>query len=64
MMEKVIMICALAEIRNFPSIPTRISLNEYIELAKYYCNKDSARFINGILAKIVTNWKKEGIIFK
>ena len=64
MMEKVIMICALAEIRNFPSIPTRISLNEYIELAKYYCNKDSARFINGILDKIVTNWKKEGIIFK
>ncbi|MCF0178857.1 MAG: transcription antitermination factor NusB [Bacteroidales bacterium] len=64
MMEKVIMICALAEIKNFPDIPARISLNEYIELAKYYCTKDSARFINGILDKIVTNWKKQGIIFK
>lgn len=64
MMEKVIMICALAEVRNFPEIPTRISLNEYIELAKHYCSADSARFINGILDKIVSQWKTEGKIFK
>lgn len=64
MMEKVIMICALAEIRNFPNIPLKISLYEYIELAKYYCKKDSSRFINGILDRIVSDWKKEGKIFK
>ena len=64
MMEKVIMICALAEIRNFPDIAIRISLNEYIELAKHYCKADSARFINGILDRIVSQWKTEGLIFK
>lgn len=64
MMEKVIMVCALAEIRNFPSIPLRVSINEYLELAKHYCSKDSFRFVNGILDKIVSQWKKEGKIFK
>lgn len=64
MMEKVIMICALAEIKNFPEIAIRISLNEYIELAKHYCKADSARFINGILDRIVGQWKAEGLVFK
>lgn len=64
MMDKVVMVCALAEVRNFPDIPTRISLNEYIELAKHYCTADSAKFINAILDKIVSKWKKEGVIFK
>ena len=64
MMDKVVMVCALAEIRNFPEIPTRISLNEYIELAKHYCSAESARFINGILDQIVNKWKKEGLVFK
>lgn len=64
MMDKVIMVCALAEIRNFPEIAVRISLNEYIELAKHYSSADSARFINGILDRIVSQWKTEGVIFK
>lgn len=61
MMDKVVMICALAEIRNFPDIPVRISMNEYIELAKHYCAPDSARFVNGIVDRIVKQWKSEGI---
>ena len=64
LMDKVIMICALAEIRNFPDIAVRISMNEYIELAKHYCAPESARFINGILDKIVKQWKHDGVIFK
>ena len=64
MMEKVIMICALAEIKHFPDIAIRISLNEYIELSKHYCTADSARFINGILDRIVSQWKTEGLVFK
>lgn len=64
LMDKVIMICALSEIRHFADIPTRISLNEYIELAKHYCAKDTARFVNGLLDKIVKQWKQEGVIFK
>lgn len=64
LMDKVVMITALAEIKNFFDIPTRISMNEYIELAKHYCAPDSARFVNGILDKIVKEWKKEGVISK
>jgi len=64
LMDKVIMITALAEIKNFFDIPTRISMNEYIELAKHYCAPDSARFVNGILDKIVKEWKKDGVITK
>lgn len=64
LMDRVIMVTALAEIKNFFDIPTRISMNEYIELAKHYCAPDSARFVNGILDKIVKEWKKEGVISK
>ena len=64
LMDKVVMICALAEIRNFEDIATRISINEYIELAKHYCAPDSARFVNGIVDKITKEWKKDGVIFK
>ena len=61
LMDKVIMICALAEIRHFPDIAVRISINEYIELAKHYCAPDSTRFVNGILDKVVKGWKADGI---
>lgn len=64
LMEKIIMICALAEIRNFIDIPTPISINEYIELAKHYSTPKSARFINGILDKIVGQWKENRVIIK
>ena len=64
MMDKVIMVCALAEIRNFPDIALNISMNEYIELAKIYCAPDSPRFVTGIVDKIVKGWKEEGLIFK
>ena len=64
LMDKVVMVCALAEIKNFPDIAIRISMNEYIELAKHYCAPDSARFVNGIVDKIVKEWKSEGVIFK
>lgn len=63
-MEKVIMVCALAEVKYFPFIPIKITLNEYIELAKHYCSTESARFINGILDQIVGVWKSEKVINK
>lgn len=64
LMEKIIMVCALAEIRNFIDIPTPISINEYIEISKHYSTTKSARFINGILDKIVADWKEKRIIIK
>ncbi|MEG0947841.1 MAG: transcription antitermination factor NusB [Bacteroidales bacterium] len=63
-MDIVIMIVALAEITTFPSIPVKVSLNEYIEIAKTYSTQRSGKFINGILDGIVTRLKKEGDITK
>jgi len=59
-----IMQIALAEIKNFPSIPISVSLNEYIDLAWYYSTPKSGVFINGILDSIVTELKKEGKLLK
>lgn len=64
MMDKVVMSCALSEIKHFPDIAVAISINEYIELAKHYCSMNSAKFINGILDRIVKQWRAEKVIFK
>lgn len=64
MMDKVIMVCALAEVRNFVDIPVPVTINEYIELAKQYCSPKSPRFINGILDKIVKQWREDRTIIK
>ena len=63
-MDIVIMMVALSEIINFPSIPVKVSLNEYIEIAKTYSTQKSGRFINGILDGIVVQLKKTGEINK
>jgi N utilization substance protein B len=59
-----IMEMALVEFIYFPSIPTKVSLNEYIDLAKYYSTSKSKTFINGILDKILKSLKDEGKINK
>jgi len=64
MMDKVVMSCALAEIKHFPNIAVPISMNEYLELSKHYCSAKSARFANGVLDKIVKQWKADKVIFK
>lgn len=43
---------AMAEFINFPSIPTRVTINEYIEVSKDYSTEKSSYFINGVLDKI------------
>ena len=63
-MDLVIMKVALSEIFTFESIPTNVSLNEYIEIAKSYSTPKSGTFINGILDAIVQEIKKEKRIFK
>jgi len=55
---------ALAELRNFPSIPISVTLNEYIDLARYYSTPKSPVFINGILDAIVKELKNEKLLFK
>lgn len=59
-----IMEMALCEFMYFNSIPTKVSLNEYIDLAKFYSTSKSRTFINGILDKILKGLKEEGKINK
>lgn len=63
-MDMIIMQVALSEICTFESIPTNVSLNEYIEIAKSYSTPKSSTFINGILDAIVQEIKAEKTIFK
>lgn len=48
-----LLLVALYEIRNIDSIPTAVSINEALNLAKKYSTEKSAGFINGVLASIV-----------
>ena len=63
-MDMIIMQIALAEIHTFETIPTSVSLNEYIEIAKSYSTPKSGTFVNGILDAIVADLRKNNIIFK
>lgn len=63
-MDMIIMQVALAEIHTFETIPTSVSLNEYIDLAKLYSTPKSGTFVNGVLDAIVADLRKNNIIFK
>lgn len=52
-MDQVILKIAIAELLYFPNIPTKVSLNEYLEIAKDYSTPNSNNFINGVLDKLV-----------
>lgn len=60
----VILITAITELLNFPSIPVPVTLNEYIEIANYYSTARSGQFINGVLYSIVNYLKEEGKLTK
>ncbi|MDR1631311.1 MAG: transcription antitermination factor NusB [Dysgonamonadaceae bacterium] len=63
-MDLYIMQIALSELLNFPNIPISVTLNEYIDLSRYYSTPKSPNFINGILDSIVRELKSEGKLFK
>jgi N utilization substance protein B len=62
--DRILMKMALAEARTFESIPLKVTLNEYIELSKYYSTPKSHGFINGILDQLFTKLKESGAIKK
>jgi len=64
LMDRIIMCAALAELRSFDKIPTAVTLNEYIELAKNFSTSGSGQFVNGILNNAVKQLRKDGIILK
>lgn len=63
-MDVVISIAAIAELLNFPKIPTVVTLNEYIELAKSYSTSKSGAFVNGLLGSVIRRLREEGKLRK
>ena len=63
-LDNIILACAVAEIVGFDSIPVKVTLDEYIEIAKYYSTPGSSLFINGVLDRIVESLRSEGKINK
>lgn len=63
-MDNVILALAVTELTSFPSIPVKVTLDEYIEISKYYSTPGSSNFINGILDRVVAHLNAEGRIKK
>lgn len=62
--DRVILEMAIAELISFPNIPVKVTINEYIELAKNYSTPKSRQFINGILDVISKELKSSGSVKK
>ena len=63
-MDILIMQIAIAELIAFQSIPTKVTLNEYLEISKFYSTNKSNIFINGVLDKVLMQLKEENKISK
>ncbi len=55
---------AICELQHFTSIPVKVTINEYLEIAKEYSTPKSSIFINGILDKLVKEYTAEGKLNK
>lgn len=55
---------AICELKNFASIPVKVTINEYLEIAKEYSTPKSSIFINGILDKLVKEYEADGTLNK
>ena len=64
MMDKLLIFMALTEFVEFHSIPVKVTINEYIEISKFYSTPDSRRFVNGMLDRLSTILKEEGKMVK
>ena len=63
-MDFVLLQMAICEFHKFPSIPVKVTINEYLEIAKEYSTPKSSVFINGILDKLVKEYIDKGTLNK
>lgn len=64
LMDRLILRMALAEAREFSQVPLKVTINEYIDLAKYYSTEKSGGFVNGVLDRMFTSMSEDGTIVK
>ena len=54
----------LAEAELFPDIPVKVTINEYVEISKYYSTPKSSSFVNGLLDSLIGKLSEEGRVVK
>ncbi len=63
-LDRILMHMAICEMLNFEEIPIKVTINEYLELAKTYSTPKSSKFINGILDSLYNDFLNDGKIQK
>ena len=63
-MDSLIISIAIVELTQFDSIPVKVTLDEWIDIAKYYSSPTSSNFVNGVLDKVVAEFTEQGLISK
>ena len=64
LMDIILLKMAIVELKEMETIPVKVTLNEYIELARYFSSAKSKTFVNGVLDKLIREFKAEGKIKK
>jgi N utilization substance protein B len=57
--DTVLIVMGLTEAETFPNIPVKVSINEYVEISKYYSTPKSRGFVNGLLDRLM---KEKGLL--
>ena len=60
----VLIAMGLAEAETFPEIPVKVTINEYVEISKYYSTPKSSSFVNGLLDRLIKESAAEGRVQK
>ena len=60
----VLVTMGLAEAVSFPEIPIKVTMNEYVEISKFYGTPKSRSFVNGLLDRLIQKLSDEGQIVK
>jgi N utilization substance protein B len=64
LLDRIIIITAVAEFIHFPEIPIKVTLNEFIEISKIFCSQKTRIFVNGLLHRIAVDLTEQGVIKK
>ena len=64
LMDIILLKMAIIELQEMETVPVKVTLNEYIELAKYFSTAKSKIFVNGVLDRLIREFKEEGKINK
>lgn len=62
--DTVLIVMGLSEAKAFPDMPVRVTINEYVEISKYYSTPKSRSFVNGLLDRLIKKLVEDGEIVK